>query len=224
MLNNHTILKLLKWILILSIFFILSYKWIKYNNDKIANSAKPFIYHNISQIPPKKALLLLGTAKYLSHGRINYYYKYRIDAVVQLFNANKVKAIIVSGDNGDKSYDEPTTMRDDLIARGIPEKYITLDYAGFRTLDSIVRAKAIFDLDDYIIVSQEFHLERAIYIAHQKGQKVIGFTAKDFKNTIWAKRMEYRELLARAKAFLDLEIINKKPKFYGKKEKVVYKP
>jgi SanA protein len=147
-----------------------------------------------------------------------------MDAAAALFKAGKVKAIIVSGDNGSKGYDEPTMMRDDLIARGVPMEYITLDYAGFRTLDSIVRAEAIFDLEDYIIVSQKFHLERAIYIAHQKGQKVIGFSAKAFENTIWAKRMQHRELLARAKAFLDLKILGKEPKFYGRKERVNYKP
>ena len=137
--------------------------------------------------------------------------------------AGKVKAIVVSGDNGRKSYDKPTQMRDDLVKAGVPSKYIQLDYAGFRTLDSIVRAKAIFDLEDYIIVSQKFHLERAIYIAHAKEQKVLGFVAKDFSNTIWAKRMRRRELLARIKAVLDVDILGVEPKFYGKKVLVNYK-
>jgi SanA protein len=114
-------------------------------------------------------------------------------------------------------------MHDDLVKRGIPSRYITLDYAGFRTLDSIVRAKAIFDLEDYIIVSQRFHLERAIYLAHAKGQKVVGFVAKDFKNTLWAKKMEHRELLARAKAFLDIHLLGTEPKFYGEKVEMNYK-
>ncbi len=192
-------------------------------NDEIAKESAPFIYSSIYEIPSKQAGLLLGTAKYIKGGKINYFYKYRIDSAVQLFKAGKIKAIIVSGDNGTKYYDETTTMHDDLVARGIPSKYITLDYAGFRTLDSIVRAEAIFGLKDYTIISQRFHLERAIYIAHAKGQKVVGFASKDFKNTIWAKRMQHRELLARAKAFLDIYILDKEPKFYGSKEKVVYK-
>lgn len=193
------------------------------HNNEISKDASAYIYSDLSKIPSKKALLLLGTSKYVKKGHINYFYKYRIESAVRLFKAGKVKAIVVSGDNGGKYYDEPTTMHDDLVARGIPSKYITLDYAGFRTLDSIVRAEAIFDLEDYIIVSQRFHLERAIYIAHAKGQKVIGFTAKDFKNTVWAKRMQHRELLARVKAFLDLYILGREPKFYGKKEHVTYK-
>jgi len=190
----------------------------------MAKEASSFIYSDVSKIPAKKAGLLLGTTKYLKGGKINYFYKYRIDSAVKLFKAGKIKAIVVSGDNGTKHYDEPTAMHDDLVARGIPSKYITLDYAGFRTLDSIVRAEAIFDLKDYIIISQGFHLERAIYIAHAKNQKVLGFVAKDFKNTVWAKRMEHRELLARAKAIFDIHILGKEPKFYGKKVKVTYKP
>jgi SanA protein len=212
-----------KKIIFLMLFGLILYALLVRHNDRIKESSSVYIYSEISKIPAKKALLLLGTTKYLKNGHINYFYKYRIDSAVRLFNAGKVKAIVVSGDNGTKSYDEPTTMHDDLVARGIPSNYITLDYAGFRTLDSIVRAKAIFDLEDYIIVSQRFHLERAIYIAQAKGQKVIGFVAKDFKNTVWAKRMENRELLARAKAFIDLYILEKEPRFYGSKVKVNYK-
>lgn len=209
---------LIKLITFLGIIYIL----ILYNNHRIAKEASSFIYHNINKIPEKKAVLVLGTSKYFKGGTLNYYYKYRIDSAVQLFKAGKVKAIVVSGDNGSKNYDEPTTMHDDLVARGIPSRYISIDYAGFRTLDSIIRANAIFSLEDYIIISQQFHLERAIYLAHAKGQKVIGFTAKDFKNTIWAKKMQHRELLARAKAFIDIHL-GVEPKFYGKKVKVNYK-
>jgi SanA protein len=188
----------------------------------MTKDASSFIYDDVDKIPAKKGALVLGTAKYLAGGRINYYYKYRIDSAVKLFKSGKVKAIVVSGDNGSKYYDEPTTMYDDLISRGIPAKYITIDYAGFRTLDSVVRAEKIFSLEDYIIVSQRFHLERAIYLAHAKGQKVLGFAAKDFSNTYWAKRMEYRELLARAKAFFDIHF-GVEPKFLGKKEEIKYK-
>ena len=189
----------------------------------MVKKAKPYIYSDVQKIPAKRAALVLGCSKYLSVNRINYFYKYRIEAAVKLFKAGKVKAIVVSGDNGSKSYDEPTQMRDDLVKAGVPLQYIQLDYAGFRTLDSIVRAKAIFDLEDYIIVSQRFHLERVIYIANIKEQKVLGFVAKDFQDTIWTKRMSKRELLARVKALLDVHIFGVEPKFYGKKVLVNYK-
>jgi len=216
--KNH---KTFKTIIAVSLLSGVLYIWLNYNYDRIKKEAEPFIYSDINKVPPKKVALVLGTAKYLGN-HINYYYKYRLDATYKLFKANKIRAIVVSGDNSKKSYDEPTAMRDDLVAMGIPSKYITIDYAGFRTLDSIVRAEAIFDLEDYIIVSQRFHLERAIYLAHAKGQKVIGFVAKDFKNTYWSKRMEHRELLARAKAVLDI-FFGVEPKFYGDKVKVTYK-
>ncbi len=189
----------------------------------ISKQAELDLYSNIKKVPAKKAALVLGTAKYIAKGKKNYFYTYRIRATVQLFKSGKVKAIVVSGDNGTKYYDETTRMQKDLIKAGIPSRYITLDYAGFRTLDSVVRAEAIFDLKDYIIVSQKFHLERALFIAKAKGQKVIGFMAKDIPGTAAAYRMKAREYLARAKAFLDVYILHTEPKFYGKKEKVNYK-
>ena len=182
----------------------------------IAKSSKASIYESVDRVPHTKTALLLGTAKYLAGGHTNYYYKYRIDATVKLWKAGKIDAIIVSGDNGTVYYDEATAMYDDLKSLGIPAKYITRDYAGFRTLDSIVRAKEVFGQDSIIIISQKFHLERALYIAHAKGIKAIGFRAKDFANTVWAKRMQYREYLARTKAFMDLYIFGTKPKFLGK--------
>ena len=216
-------LKLLKWLIILVTIVVSIYYLTVYNYQRMVDDAKSTIHTSVQEVPEKKAALVLGCSKYLSNGNKNYFYKYRIEAAVKLFKAGKVKAIVVSGDNGSKSYDEPTQMHDDLVKAGIPSKYIQLDYAGFRTLDSIVRAKAIFDLEDYIIVSQRFHLERAIYIAKAKNQKVVGFVAKGFANTIWAKRMKRRELLARVKALLDLNIFGVEPKFYGKKVNVTYK-
>ena len=189
----------------------------------IANQAAPNLYNDIKKIPAKKAALVLGTAKYMVGGGKNYFYTYRIRAAVKLFKAGKVKAIVVSGDNSTKYYNETSKMQQDLIKAGIPGSYITLDPLGVRTLDSVVRAEAIFDLKDYIIVSQKFHLERALFIAKAKGQKVIGFMAKDIPGTTAAYRMKAREYLARAKAFLDVYILHTKPKFYGKKEKVNYK-
>ena len=191
-------------------------------NDSMSEAAASDIYNDLSKVPAKKAALVLGTSKYF-HGKENYFYSYRIEAAAKLFRGGKVKAIVISGDNGSKNYDEPTTMKKDLIKAGVPGKYITLDYAGFRTLDSIVRAEAIFDLKDYIIVSQKFHLERALYIAKAKGQKVTGFAAKDLKHTLAAQKMKIREYLARTKAFLDVNILHTDPRFYGKKEKVTYK-
>ena len=189
----------------------------------ISKQAESNLYKNIQKVPEKKAALVLGTAKYMVGGGQNYFYTYRIRAAVNLFKAGKVKAIVVSGDNSTKYYNETSKMQKDLIKAGIPSRYIKLDPLGVRTLDSVVRAEAIFDLKDYIIVSQKFHLERALFIAKAKGQKVIGFMAKDIPGTKAAYRMKAREYLARAKAFLDVYILHTTPKFDGKKEKVNYK-
>lgn len=189
----------------------------------ISKQAEPDLYKNTAKIPAKKAALVLGTAKYMIGGGQNYFYTYRIHAAVTLFKAGKVKAIVVSGDNSTKYYNETSKMQKDLIKAGIPSRYITLDPLGVRTLDSVVRAEAIFDLKDYIIVSQKFHLERALFIAKAKGQKVIGYMAKDIPGTKAAYRMKAREYLARTKAFLDVYILQTSPKFDGKKEKVNYK-
>jgi len=192
-------------------------------NTYISKEAEPNLYSDIKKVPVKKAALVLGTAKYMVGGGKNYFYTYRIRAAVKLFKAGKVKAIVVSGDHSTKYYNETKKMQKDLIKAGIPSRYIALDPLGLRTLDSVVRAEAIFDLKDYIIVSQKFHLERALFIAKAKEQKVIGFIAKDIPGTAAAYRMKAREYLARAKAFLDVYILHTTPKFYGKKEKVMYK-
>ena len=181
------------------------------------------IYTDIEKIPSKKAALVLGTAKYIAKGKQNYFYTYRIRAAAKLWKAKKVKAIVVSGDDGSHYFDEATAMYKDLIKLGVPAKYITRDFGGFRTFDSIVRAKEIFDLDDYIVVTQKFHLNRALYLAKAKGQKAIGFAAKSLEGTSSLKKMQEREELAMIKAYLDINILNTKPKVLGKKIKVNYR-
>lgn len=182
----------------------------------ITVNAKSSIYTDIDKVPHKKVAVVLGTIKYVWGGRINHFYKARIDAAVKLYKHGKVDAIIVSGDNSRAGYDEPTDMRNDLIARGVPAEHVHCDFAGFRTLDSIVRTKAIFDCDDYIIVSQKFHCERAIFIADSNNHQAIGFCAKDVGGRFGLK-VRLREVAARVKAVLDCYVLNKEPKFYGPK-------
>jgi len=203
------------WLLVIVSVYLL--------NRYVTYTAADKIYTDVKTIPPKKAALLLGTTKYVAKGKVNYYYLYRIRAAAALWKAGKIKAILVSGDNATTHYNETRRMKQDLIKAGIPAKYIASDYAGFRTLDSVVRAEAIFDLEDYIIISQKFHLERALFIAQAKGEKAIGFAAKEIEGTPSVKKMIAREYFARAKAFLDLYILHTEPKFYGKKMKVNYK-
>jgi SanA protein len=109
--------------------------------------------------------VVLGTAKYYRTGVINQYYRYRIQGALNAYNSGKVNYLLLSGDNALQSYNEPVTMRKDLIAAGVDPADIVLDYAGFRTLDSIVRTRKVFDTNDFIIITQRFHCERAVYRA-----------------------------------------------------------
>ena len=182
-------------------------------NKMVVKSAEKTTYDTIGKIPKNKVGLLLGTGKKTINGNINLYYKYRIDATVALFESGKIDVILVSGDNSLKDYDEPTTMKLDLIARGIPASKIHLDYAGFRTLDSVVRCKKIFGQNKVTIISQKFHNERACFIAKRKGVEAVGFNAKDVSMS-YGRVTLIREKLARVKMVLDL-LFGKKPKFLG---------
>ncbi len=181
----------------------------------VVQSAYGRIYNSTEKIPHNKVGLLLGTGKTLSNGRINLYYKFRIDAAVELFKSGKIDVILVSGDNSSKDYDEPSTIKDDLIKNGVPEDRIYLDYAGFRTLDSVVRCKEIFGQHSITIISQQFHNERAIFIANHEKIQAIGFNAKDV-GTKYGFKTRLREKLARVKMMIDL-ILGKNPKFLGDK-------
>ncbi|MBD78611.1 MAG: protein SanA [Crocinitomicaceae bacterium] len=184
-------------------------------NELVEQSAKDRVFNSTREIPSNKVGLLLGTAKYLGNGHKNLYYLYRIDAAVRLYKAGKIKYILVSGDNGNKNYDEPTDIKNDLMAKGVPEDRIYLDYAGFRTLDSVVRSKEIFGQKKVTVISQQFHNERAIFIANMKGVEAVGYNAKDVGGK-FGLRVKIRERLARVKMMLDL-IFGKEPKFLGEK-------
>ena len=179
----------------------------------VQKSTVSSLYQDVNAIPKNKVGLLLGTVKRVKSGRLNLYYQYRIQAAVELFKAGKIEFILVSGDNSRQGYDEPTDMKEDLILKGIPADKIVLDYAGFRTLDSIVRSKAIFGQDKLTIISQPFHNERAIFIAQHKGIDAIGFSAQDVSGRYGLKVM-LREKLARVKVLLDL-LFGVGPKFLG---------
>ena len=178
------------------------------------------IFNDPSDVPHRPAAVVLGCGKY-TQGRPNLYYNRRIVAAVELWQAGKIDAILVSGDNSRKDYDEPTSMKADLVAKGIPAEYITIDYAGFRTLDSVVRAGQIFGMKEYTVISQPFHCQRAIYLAKKNGQSVVGYCAKDVSGTSGFK-VRSREVLARTKAVFDI-IIAKKPKYLGQQEQVNYR-
>lgn len=128
-----------------TIVLLLMGLFIFYCNYSIIQKANSHCYYSVEKIPHNKVGLLLGTSKYIRNGTINLFYQNRINATVQLFKAGKIDFVLVSGDNSHSSYDEPTTFKKDLVLKGIPANKIYLDYAGFRTLDSVIRAKKFLD-------------------------------------------------------------------------------
>jgi len=203
---------------ILFLGFVFTIFILVFANYLIEKNAKNKTFDNPLQIPKNKVGLVLGTSKTLKDGRLNYYFKYRVDAAVKLYKNGKIEYILVSGDNGNKAYDEPSDFKNELIKRGIPADKIFLDYAGFRTWDSVIRAKEIFGQDSLTIISQKFHNERAIFIAEHKGIKAIGFNAKDV-TAKYGIKTKVREAFARVKVFVDI-IFDRKPKFLGEKIKI----
>ena len=203
--------KILKWGIVF--LFLGTVLLVFYSNYSIQNTAKNKTFSYTSQIEKNRVGLLLGTAKYYKGGGINLYFKYRIEAAVALYKSNKIDYILVSGDNGSLYYNEPMTIKKELMKRGIPEEVIYLDYAGFRTLDSVIRAKEVFGQDKITVISQQFQNERAIYLAERNGIEAIGFNAKDIEGS-GGYKVKFREYFARTKAFLDI-IFRVEPKFYG---------
>ncbi len=187
------------------------------SNLWVLGSTTGHMYHDADTIPYNEVGVVLGTSKYVRGSKINFYFRSRINAAVRLYKAGKIRHIIVSGDNHATNYDEPSDMREALIRRGIPAEAITCDYAGFRTLDSIVRAKKIFGQKKFTVISQKYHNHRAIFIARFYEADVVGFCARP-GTTGSQLRNDIREVLARVKAVIDLYILNRQPRFLGKQE------
>lgn len=184
----------------------------------VVRSTRTSLFSSTDDIPARKVGLLLGTSKYVAGGHINLYYRYRIEAAAALYKAGKLEYILVSGDNSRKEYNEPEAMRGDLIAAGIPAERIFLDYAGFRTLDSIVRCKEVFGETKITIISQAFHNQRAVFLAQRKGVDAVAFNARDVSRE-YGFKVQLREKAARVKMVLDL-VFGKGAKFGGERVRI----
>ena len=205
-----------KWKIIRNIIFfafLLLFIIVILCNIIIPLQSDNYLYDNIENIPDNNVGLILGASKTLHNGNPNLYFTYRIKAASELYHTGKIRFLVVSGDNSRHGYNEPEDMRKELIKNGVPDSVIYLDYAGFRTLDSIVRLEKIFGQKQFTIISQKFHNQRAVFIAKYYGLDVYGYNAKDVGRKAGFKT-QVREKLARVKVFLDL-LTGKKPKFLG---------
>lgn len=189
------------------------------SNYWIISSTKNQLYTSSDSIPERKVALVLGTSKLSKRGTPNMYFTYRIQAAYELYIKGKVKYLLLSGDNHIKGYDEPSDMKMALIMLGVPDSCIVLDYAGFRTLDSVVRCKEVFGEDSITIVSQQFHNQRALFIANKNEIKAIAFNASEVSKN-YSFKTKFREYFARVKCVLDIYLLHTSPKFSGSKIKI----
>lgn len=197
-------------VIILTALLLGSDYWIK-------KQAKEQLYNEIAIIPHSTAGVVLGTSKRVRGGAVNLYFKYRMEAAAELYNQEKINFIIVSGDNSIMEYNETRDMKEALIKMGVPEEKIIEDFAGFRTLDSVIRAKEVFGQDSITVISQKFHNERALFIAKNNDIYALGFNAREVPKA-YGTITQTREYFARVKAMLDIYILGTMPKYYKDKE------
>jgi SanA protein len=171
------------------------------------------LFDDVSRVPVGRVGLVFGCDNRLN-GRENLYFRYRMDAAAALWKAGKVSCLILSGDNRSRDYNEPARMRAALVARGVPTSRMVNDYAGLRTLDSVVRAKEVFGVTSITFVTQKFHNERAIYLALANGVDAYGFNAADVPAQRGMKT-KLREVGARVLMWLDVCILKTRPRHVG---------
>lgn len=172
-------------------------------------------YDSLNNIPHNEVGLLLGTSSKMSDGQPNPFFNNRIRAAAMLYRKGKIDYILVSGDNRHVSYNEPRQMTNALVRAGVPKDRIVSDYAGFSTIDSVARASKVFMLKKVTIISQEFHNERALFIAKHEGMEAIAFNAADPTSILSHYSVYIREFFARIKCILDIYFLNTQPTFLG---------
>jgi SanA protein len=184
-------------------------------NLLVLSSVDSKVYTDIEKVAYSDVALVLGTSSSVNGRTENPFFTHRITAAAELFFQGKVKHILVSGDNSSMHYNEPRDMRHALIKLGVPDSCITMDFAGLRTLDSVVRSHKIFQQKRITIVSQEFHNYRALFIAKYYGIEAVAYNAAYPEKA--TMKTVLREYLARPKALLDLYLFDTQPKFLGDK-------
>ena len=200
-------------LLTFAIFFLLIISC----NVWVVQSTKDQVYDDLEKLPQHRVALVLGTSHRLTTGGANPFFNSRMETASLLYKMGKIDHFILSGDNSTQYYNEPLTMQKALVKRGVPASATTLDYAGLRTLDSVVRSKMIFGQDKITIITQPFHSYRAVFIGNYYGIDAVAMAADEpsFDKTF---KVLIREYFARTKAVLDLYVLKTEPQFLGEKE------
>ncbi len=170
----------------------------------VLNAAENRMYDDVSEIPHRKVALLLGTSPIGRSGLPNQFFLRRIDATVKLYKAGKFDRLIISGANRPEEFNEPEEMKAALVTHNVPDSIMTLDGKGFRTINSILWAKDVYGADSLMIISQQFHNERALFLTKCKGIEAVAFNAENTSSQRWRFLMFIRESLARVKAVFEV--------------------
>lgn len=198
---------------------IISILLLAFCNLWIVLSTENRVFFDLSKLPEHRVALVLGTSHKSVGGGPNPFFENRMKTAAELYRLGKIDHFILSGDNSTRYYNEPIEMKKALISAGVPDSAVTLDYAGLRTLDSVVRSKKIFGQDRITIITQSFHSYRAIFISNYYDIDAVAMVADDpeFDRTF---KVLVREYLARTKAVLDLYIFKTSPRHLGEKENI----
>jgi SanA protein len=178
-------------------------------------STQDKVFADLQSLPANDVAVVLGTSNKLINGLPNPFFENRIKTAAELYLTGKVKHLLVSGDNRTRYYNEPLEMKKALMKAGVPDSVITLDEAGLRTLDTIVRCKEVFGQEKVTIVTQPFHCYRALFISRYYGMNAVAVMAQE---PILESNVYFREYFARAKAILDLYVLKTSPQHLNKRE------
>lgn len=176
-------------------------------------AARGQIYHDPLELPGCRVALVLG-AGVRPDGSLSPLLKDRVDTAVALYRAGKVRKLLMSGDNRVSHYNEPARMRDYAVKQGVPRGDIACDYAGRRTYDSVYRARHVFGLREAVIVSQRFHLDRAVFLCDSLGVRACGISGRRTNARAWV-----REIPASLGALVDVYIRKPSP-VLGRPERI----
>jgi len=198
--------------IIITVLFVLGIASYFLIQSHIINSTKSYISKDITALPECDAVMILGALVY-SDTSVSPIVADRLEYGYELYTNGKAKKILISGDHGQENYDEVNAMMNYLLEKGVPREDIFMDHAGFNTYDSMYRARDIFQIETMLISTQDFHINRAVYIARSMGIDAYGYPCED-KSIYKMNYLNRRERLARVKAFVET-ITKRKPKYLG---------
>jgi len=173
--------------------------------------------YSVEDVPPRSVAVVFGAGLW-ADGSPTPVLADRVDTAAELYHAGKVSVLLMSGDNSRLEYNEPQAMWDYAVSAGVPAEAIVLDYAGRRTYDSCYRALHIFGVQDAVLVTQAYHLDRALYIANRLGINAVGVPA-DKRSYVYIQRYRWREVAATWAAWWDLNVLHPKP-ILGEREPI----